>query len=232
MEGHGKSMEPPSTTVGRHTAPRTELAAVQKTKRWLKPRRAAVEGITKQDIRRLARRGGVKRISGLIYDDLRTVLKVFLQKLIGGAVIYAEHAHRRTIMVNDVVHSCKRNGITLYGCGGFEVAGAVPLTRAQKLARLCTRPVPASPAGSLSAQDLNALVRVQLGDLFEERDPSGQHTEEITLALLQQRVQAEDRTVSAADIDHELEELCNLNIIMLIPDTRAGHAGEGLIRFV
>ncbi len=34
-----------------------------------------IQGITKQAIRRLARRGGVKRISGLIYEELRSVLK-------------------------------------------------------------------------------------------------------------------------------------------------------------
>lgn len=32
-------------------------------------------GITKPAIRRLARRGGVKRISGLIYEETRGVLK-------------------------------------------------------------------------------------------------------------------------------------------------------------
>ena len=33
--------------------------------------RASIEGITKPAIRRLARRGGVKRISSFIYDDTR-----------------------------------------------------------------------------------------------------------------------------------------------------------------
>jgi len=33
--------------------------------------RASIEGITKPAIRRLARRGGVKRISSFIYDDSR-----------------------------------------------------------------------------------------------------------------------------------------------------------------
>ena len=36
------------------------------------------QGITKPAIRRLARRGGVKRISGLIYEETRGVLKVCL----------------------------------------------------------------------------------------------------------------------------------------------------------
>ena len=33
--------------------------------------KASIEGITKPAIRRLARRGGVKRISSFIYDDSR-----------------------------------------------------------------------------------------------------------------------------------------------------------------
>ena len=40
-----------------------------------------IQGITKPAIRRLARRGGVKRISGLIYEETRGVLKVFLVKI-------------------------------------------------------------------------------------------------------------------------------------------------------
>ena len=35
-----------------------------------------IQGITKPVIRRLARRGGVKRISGLVYEETRGVLKV------------------------------------------------------------------------------------------------------------------------------------------------------------
>ena len=41
-----------------------------------------IQGITKPAIRRLARRGGVKRISGLIYEETRGVLKVFLVKIL------------------------------------------------------------------------------------------------------------------------------------------------------
>ena len=39
------------------------------------------QGITKPAIRRLARRGGVKRISGLIYEETRGVLKIFLENV-------------------------------------------------------------------------------------------------------------------------------------------------------
>ena len=46
-------------------------------KRHRKILRDNIQGITKPAIRRLARRGGVKRISGLIYEETRGVLKVF-----------------------------------------------------------------------------------------------------------------------------------------------------------
>jgi hypothetical protein len=47
-------------------------------KRHRKVLRDNIQGITKPAIRRLARRGGVKRISGLIYEETRGVLKVSL----------------------------------------------------------------------------------------------------------------------------------------------------------
>lgn len=49
-------------------------------KRHRKVLRDNIQGITKPAIRRLARRGGVKRISGLIYEETRGVLKVSLGK--------------------------------------------------------------------------------------------------------------------------------------------------------
>ena len=77
-----------------------------------------IQGITKPAIRRLARRGGVKRISGLIYEETRGVLKVFLENVIRDAVTYTEHARRKTVTAFDVVYALKRQGRTLYGFGG------------------------------------------------------------------------------------------------------------------
>ena len=50
-------------------------------KRHRKVLRDNIQGITKPAIRRLARRGGVKRISGLIYEETRGVLKVIFVML-------------------------------------------------------------------------------------------------------------------------------------------------------
>ncbi|RXG60028.1 Histone H4 type VIII [Armadillidium vulgare] len=60
-------------------------------------------GITKPAIRRFARPGCVKCISGLIYEETRGVLKVFLENAIRDAVTYTEHAKRKTVTAMDVV---------------------------------------------------------------------------------------------------------------------------------
>merc|ERR1712080_334511 len=84
-------------------------------KRHRKVLRDNIQGITKPAIRRLARRGGVKRISGLIYEEVRAVLRVFLENVMRDAVTCTEHAKRKTVLATDVVYALKRQGRTLYG---------------------------------------------------------------------------------------------------------------------
>ena len=87
-------------------------------KRVKKQTKDVILGITKPAIRRLARRGGVKRISNLIYEETRGVLKSFLESVIRDAVTYTERAKRKTVTSLDVVYALKRQGRTLYGFGG------------------------------------------------------------------------------------------------------------------
>ncbi|KAJ4457172.1 putative Histone H4 [Paratrimastix pyriformis] len=87
-------------------------------KRHRKVLRDSILGITKPAIRRLARRGGVKRISALIYEETRQVLKHFLDQVVRDSVTYTEHARRKTVTAMDVVYALKRQGRTLYGFGG------------------------------------------------------------------------------------------------------------------
>ncbi|XP_069929472.1 LOW QUALITY PROTEIN: histone H4 [Oryctolagus cuniculus] len=84
-----------------------------------------IQGITKPAIHRLARSGGVKRISGLAQglpgecEETRGLLKVFLENVIRDAVTYTEHAKRKTVMaMTDVIYALKHQGPTLYGFGG------------------------------------------------------------------------------------------------------------------
>ncbi|XP_069054313.1 histone H4-like [Lepisosteus oculatus] len=85
-------------------------------KRHRKVLRDNIQGITKPAIRRLARRGGVKRISRLNYEETGGVLKVFLENVT--YTEHAKHAKRNTVTAMDVVYALKRQGRTLYGFGG------------------------------------------------------------------------------------------------------------------
>ena len=84
-------------------------------KRVKRTTKDVILGITKPAIRRLARRGGVKRISALIYEETRIVLRAFLESVVRDAVVYTEHARRKTVTAMDVVYALKRQGRCLYG---------------------------------------------------------------------------------------------------------------------
>lgn len=74
-----------------------------------------IMGISNPAIRRLARRGGVKRIAGGVYEETRTILHDFLRRVVKDALVYTDHAKRKTVIVNDIVFALKRQGRTLYG---------------------------------------------------------------------------------------------------------------------
>ncbi|XP_044589966.1 histone H4-like [Cotesia glomerata] len=87
-------------------------------KRHRRPLRDNIQGITKPAIRRLARRGGVKRISGLVYEEIRDILQIFLKTVIQDAYHYTMHAKRNTVTSMDIVYALKRQGRMIYGFGG------------------------------------------------------------------------------------------------------------------
>ncbi len=60
---------------------------------------------------------GVKRISALIYEEKRIVLRIFLENVVRDAVVYTEYARRKTVTAMDVVYALKRQGRCLYGFG-------------------------------------------------------------------------------------------------------------------
>ena len=86
-------------------------------KRVKRATKDVILGITKPAIRRLARRGGVKRISAQIYEETRIVLRSFLENVIRDSVVYTEHSRRKTVTAMDVVYALKRQGRCLYGFG-------------------------------------------------------------------------------------------------------------------
>ncbi|CCC08265.1 unnamed protein product [Sordaria macrospora k-hell] len=76
--------------------------------------------------RRLARRGGVKRISAGIYDDIRAALKERLQMILRDCITYTEHRHAKTVTVTDVIFALRRIGKPIYG---FDPETWEPLAR-------------------------------------------------------------------------------------------------------
>ena len=85
------------------------------TKRQKKVLRENVRGISKGAIRRLARRGGVKRISAEVYEEVRKTLKSFVESVVRDATAYTEHAKRKTVTAVDVVNALRKRGKLSYG---------------------------------------------------------------------------------------------------------------------
>jgi len=54
-------------------------------------------------------------MSALVCEEARAVLKVFVSNLIQDAVVYTEHANRKTVTMRDVVYALKHQGRTIYG---------------------------------------------------------------------------------------------------------------------
>jgi histone H4 len=96
----------------KNTSTKEKLHELAKRRRTVK--RDNIEGITKPAIRRLARRGGVKRLGGGTYGEVRGCLKKFLESVLKDTITYSEHAHRKTVTRNDVVYALKRQGRTIY----------------------------------------------------------------------------------------------------------------------
>ena len=84
-------------------------------KRQKKVLKENVKSISKGSIRRLARRGGVKRISSELYEEVRKTLRSFVEGVVRDATAYTEHAKRKTVTAADVVNALRKRGKVLYG---------------------------------------------------------------------------------------------------------------------
>ncbi|KAM0688018.1 Histone H4 [Conglomerata obtusa] len=71
--------------------------------------------ISKPAIRRLARRGGVKRVGGAVYECVNRLARRYMEEVLQNAITYSCHAKRKTVSVMDVVYALKRQGVTLIG---------------------------------------------------------------------------------------------------------------------
>ena len=92
-----------------------EAKGTNANKRQKKVLKENVKSISKGSIRRLARRGGVKRISSELYEEVRKTLRSFVDGVVRDATAYTEHAKRKTVTAADVVNALRKRGKVLYG---------------------------------------------------------------------------------------------------------------------
>mgnify|MGYP003572947348 CR=1 len=84
-------------------------------KRVKKALKSNSTSITNGSIKRLARRGGVKRIAGPVYAEVRDIIRSFVDGTVRDATAFAEHAGKKTVSLANILGALKRRGTTIYG---------------------------------------------------------------------------------------------------------------------
>ena len=79
-------------------------------KRHRGKRKRQHQGISTPGLRRLARRGGVKRVCAHVYPEIRGLMREFIETTIQDAQRYTQHAYRKTIVVDDILYALKLRG--------------------------------------------------------------------------------------------------------------------------
>jgi histone H4 len=96
-------------------APKTEeYVAMLKAGRRRRAHDDPLAGLTKPAIRRMARRGGIRRISSLMYGGVREVVRADMAALVADAMRFMAAARRSTISCADVKAAAAHRGLTLY----------------------------------------------------------------------------------------------------------------------
>ena len=94
--------------------------------------RDPIYDVTKPGIRRLARRAGVIRVGGLMYDEMRGMIKVHIENVVRLAVIFMQYRERRTLSHGDVKEALKRLEMPVWGVTGKEKANTSGVKRTAK----------------------------------------------------------------------------------------------------
>jgi histone H3/H4 len=61
-----------------------------------------IQGITKPAIKRVGRRAGIKRMGGMNYEEVRSILRAYLKDVLRDAVAFMENEQRKTLMSKDL----------------------------------------------------------------------------------------------------------------------------------
>lgn len=102
--GHGRGKNGTHMNIIKEKAKRRQKKEID----W------STRSFSKPAIRRLARRGGVKRISSLMHEEVRGIMKEWLNSLLRLVLIYTESRRAKTVNVMDVVMGLKKIGMNFY----------------------------------------------------------------------------------------------------------------------
>lgn len=61
--------------------------------------------LPKHALQLFCKRAGIPRVSGICYEEMRGIIKHFMEDFLGKIVVHTDHARRKTISVNDVYAS-------------------------------------------------------------------------------------------------------------------------------
>lgn len=76
-----------------------------------------IQGITQHHINRLAARGGCVKVSGLVYEEIRCVVKVFLENILHDTLKLVGHVRSSSVAPEHVLSAYARQGRVLWGSG-------------------------------------------------------------------------------------------------------------------
>lgn len=136
------------------------------------------DAFKKPGIKRIARRAGVVRISGLMYEEIRGVAKVYLYDVIRLAVTFMEYRKSRTLKYEDVKESLDRLGFKTWAVNKVEKSNTSGLKRTTKKKTTKRKPLRGSVAVRevkkyqkstkllMSRAGLDRLVREIIGDFM------------------------------------------------------------------
>jgi histone H4 len=110
-----------STTDATSTIKKKSKATTEKThvsKRHGKVKKPSIEGICKNEIKRIARRAGIMRLGGGVYEELRLEAQDYLDDLLFKSLVHTDYRQAKTVTPQDVVAGFKTiGGGSYYGEG-------------------------------------------------------------------------------------------------------------------
>lgn len=71
--------------------------------RYRKVLRDNIQGITSPAIKRLAQKGGAKRVDHLIFEEIRGIMRLAMENILKDAITHTEHERRKTVSLRDMV---------------------------------------------------------------------------------------------------------------------------------